>query len=151
MDWLIDGYNLLISNDLGHDEASRGRFRSRIAGHFSGKQVRVSVVYDSKNSLTIQRERITGNLTEIYVSNADQYLIDTVERHPHPRSIVLVTDDREIMALVGKSRPQHMSTAAFLSLIASPAVHRPPGPEKPERDTPENIQRYLRIFTENGP
>ncbi|MFH1037399.1 MAG: NYN domain-containing protein [PVC group bacterium] len=146
MEWLIDGYNLLISNDLGHDEAARERFRHRIGSHFAGKQVSVTVVYDSRGSAAIQRERITGAFSEIYVDNADQFIIETIERHPRPRSIIVVTDDREILLAVRGRRPQRMSTVDFLARIDSPAVHRRREAEKPESETPENIERYLRIF-----
>ena len=145
MHWLIDGYNVLISNELGHDESSRGWFSDRISICFSGKQVEVTIVYDSRESVTIERRPVTPIITEIYANNADQYIIDVIERSYHPRSIILVTDDRGIIQEVSYRRPQRMSTAEFLSSLDSPPDTYSP-PEKPEYDTPENIARYLRIF-----
>ncbi|MEA1927863.1 MAG: NYN domain-containing protein, partial [Candidatus Auribacterota bacterium] len=106
MNWLIDGYNVLISNDLGHDESSRGWFRDRVSAAFSGKGVEVIIVYDSRGIITIQKERINPALSEVYVDNADQYIIDAVERSYHPRSIILVTDDQGIIQRVRYRRPQ---------------------------------------------
>ena len=145
MNWIIDGYNVLISNDLGHDESARGWFRDRVTACFSGKEVEVTIVYDSRGSITIQRERINSVVSEIYVDNADQYIIDAIERSYHPRSIILVTDDREIIQTVRYRHPRCMDTTEFLSSLDSPPADHPT-PEKPEFDTPDNIARYMRIF-----
>ncbi len=145
MNWIIDGYNVLISNDLGHDESARGWFRDRITACFSGKEVEVDIVYDSRGSTIIQRERVNSVVSEIYVDNADQYIIDAIERSYHPRSIILVTDDREIIQTVRYRRPRCMNTPDFLSSLDSPPADHPTQ-EKPEFDTPDNIARYLRIF-----
>lgn len=145
MNWLIDGYNVLISNDLGHDESARGWLRDRVTACFSGKQVEVTIVYDSRGSITIQRERINSVVSEIYVDNADQYIIDAIKRSYHPRSIILVTDDQGIIQRVRYRRPQYLSTDEFLAHLESPPEYNTT-PEKPEFDTPENIARYLRIF-----
>ncbi len=150
MHWIIDGYNVLISNDLGHDESSRGWFRDRITSGFAGKQVEVTIVYDSRGSKIIQRERVNSVVSEIYVDNADQYIIDTIERSYHPRSIILVTDDREIIQTVRYRHPRCMNTADFLSSLDSPPEPDHSPPEKPEFDTPDNIARYLRIFEGEG-
>lgn len=145
MRWLIDGYNVLLGNDRGWDETVRGRFGSRVAGHFAGKQVAVTIVYDSRCSPIIQRRVLSPVCDEVYVADADTYLVETVERSGHPRGIILVTDDREIRAAVRTRRPRRMSTAEFLKLLEiQPIAER--AAEKPERETPGNIERYLKIF-----
>ena len=149
MHWLIDGYNVLISNDLGHEESSRGWFRDRVSACFSGKEAEVTIVYDSRGSIIIQRERVNSVVSEIYVDNADQYIIDAIERSYHPRSIILVTDDRGIIQAVRYRHPGHVNTADFLSTLDSPPPADRPLKEKPEFDTPENIDRYLRIFNDD--
>jgi len=146
MRWLIDGYNVLIGNDLGWDEPARSRFGSKVAGYFSGKQVEVTIVYDSRNSPVIQRRPLSPVCAEIYAADADCYLIESVERSDHPRAIFLVTDDREVLNAVRHRRPRRIPTVEFLNLLQRPS--RPPGEEeKPERDTPANIERYLNIFS----
>lgn len=147
MRWLIDGYNVLIGNDRGWDEAARERFGQEVAGHFAGKQVEVTIVYDSRNSPIIQRRSLSSTCGEIYLDDADRYLIETVERSDHPRAIILVTDDREIIDAVRPRRPRRLSTVDFLARLQSPL---PPakGEEKPERDIPAEVERYLRIFGE---
>lgn len=149
MHWLIDGYNVLIGNDLGWNEAVRNRFGREVAGHFAGKQVEVTIVYDSRESPVIQRRSISPTCGEIYLQDADRYLVETVERSDHPRAMILVTDDREIINAVRPLRPRRISTADFLSALQSPP---PPAreEEKPERDTPANIERYLKIFEAEG-
>ena len=37
MDWIIDGYNVLIGNDLGSDEAARLKMGVLIEDRFRGK------------------------------------------------------------------------------------------------------------------
>ncbi|MDP8214007.1 MAG: NYN domain-containing protein [Candidatus Euphemobacter frigidus] len=145
MKWLIDGYNVLISNELGHDNSARERFRRLIEAYFSGKQVEVTIVYDSRGSITIQRERLTSSISAVYVDNADQYIIDMIEGSSHPRSIILVTDDRDIVQAVRDLRPQRRSTAEFLSLI-TPSYSHGWEEKKPERETQGNIERYLSLF-----
>jgi predicted RNA-binding protein with PIN domain len=147
MRWLIDGYNVLIGNDRGWDDSVRSRFGAEVAGYFAGKQVEVTIVYDSRESPGIQRRSLSSSCSEIYVADADCYLIEVVERSDHPREISLVTDDREIRAAVRLRRPRLISTGDFLGLLKLPP---PPEreEEKPERDTPDDIERYLRIFGE---
>ncbi len=147
MRWLIDGYNVLISNDLGWDELTRSRFGARVAGHFAGKQVEVSIVYDSRKSRIIQRRALSPNCGEIYLDDADSYLIESIERSDHPRGIILVTDDRGIISAVRPRRPRRISTVKFLALLEAPPSRRREE-EKPERDAPGEIARYLRIFGE---
>ncbi len=147
MQWLIDGYNVLIGNELGWDETARSRFGSRVADHFFGKQVEVTIVYDSRESPIIQRRALSPTCGEIYLNDADRYLIEMVERSDHPRAIILVTDDREIITAVRTRRPRRISTAEFLGLLETPPPPRR-GEEKPERDSPAEIERYLRIFGE---
>ncbi len=145
MRWLIDGYNVLLGNDRGWDEAVRAHFGNRVAGHFAGKGVEVTIVYDSRCSPIIQRRALSPVCDEVYVADADAYLVETVERSGHPRGIILVTDDREIRDVVRARRPRRMSTAEFLELLK----HQPApegAAEKPERETPGNIERYLKIF-----
>ncbi len=145
MRWLIDGYNVLIGNDLGWDEAARARFGAEVAGYFAGKQVEVTIVYDSRFSPVIQRRALSPACGEIYAADADSYLVETVERSDHPRGIFLVTDDREILDAIRPRRPRRVSTAEFLGLLKQPPPPRR-DEEKPERDTPADIERYLKIF-----
>ena len=148
MNWLIDGYNVLISNELGHDEAARDRFRQKIETHFLRKQVTVTIVYDSRGSTSVQRRKITPAISEVYVDDADRYIVSQVRKSPRPRSIILVTDDRAgIVSAVRSLGPQLVSTADFLSLL-SPRRDDSLPPEKPEWESPENIERYLRLFGE---
>lgn len=145
MRWLIDGYNVLIGNDLGWDEAARSRFGARVAGHFAGKGVEVTIVYDSRLGPVIQHRALSPACGEVYVADADCYLVEAVERSDHPRGIFLVTDDREILDAVRYRRPRRIPTAEFLALLEPPPPARREE-EKPERDTPAEIERYLKIF-----
>ena len=147
MEWLIDGYNLLISNGLGHSEAARARLARRLWAHFPGGGDRVLIVYDSRGKLGAEERRISSSISEIYTASADSYLIRRVERSHHPRSIILVTDDREIVFALRGYKIKRKSTAEFLKMISSPSA-RPRGPEKPEYETRKNIERYLRLFGE---
>lgn len=149
MRWLIDGYNVLIGNDLGWDESARARFGRAVAGHFAGKRVEVTIVYDSRQSPGLQRRSLSVACGEVYARDADGYLVEEVERSDHPRSIVLVSDDREILAAVRHLRPSRISTAEFLHLLEKPPPRRRVE-EKPEGDSPAAIDRYLKIFGEPG-
>lgn len=148
MNWLIDGYNVLISNELGHDESARDRLRQKIEAHFFKKQVTVTVVYDSRGSTSVQRRKITPAISEVYVNDADRYIVNLVRKSPNPRSIILVTDDvAGIVSPVRSLGPKLVNTADFLALLSTRRQGGSP-PEKPEWETPENIERYLRLLGE---
>ncbi len=149
MNWLIDGYNVLISNGMGHDESARDRLRQKIESHFRGKRVTVTVVYDSRGSTAVQRRKVAPRVNEVYVGDADRYIVNLVRKSAHPRSIILVTDDRAgIISAVRPLGPKLVSAAEFLALL-SPRGNDSPPPEKPEWESPENIERYLRLFGED--
>jgi len=147
MEWLIDGYNLLISNGLGHSETARDRLARRLWAFFPGVGDRVIIVYDSRGKLGVEKRRISSSISEVYTASADRYLVRRVEQSHHPRSIILVTDDREIVFDLRAYKITRKSTAEFLKMLASPSP-RSFRPEKPEYETPENIERYLRLFGE---
>lgn len=149
MDWIIDGYNVLIGNNLGSDEAARARLRERIEIRFWGKQVTVTIVYDSRGSTSVQRRKVTGGISEIFVGNADNYIVDKIRRSRHPRSIILVTNDRaDIVSRVRGLRPKLVGSAEFITFIST-ARPRPRKPEKPDRESPADTERYLRLFGED--
>ena len=149
MEWLIDGYNVLLGNELGHDRAARENFRRRVEEHFSGKQVAVSIVYDSRAGSGFESIRLTGEIREVYVRDADSYIVDRILSSRHPRSIILVTNDvKDIVSAVRGRGCRIVSSEEFLSLISPPAASMAPAAEKPFSETPENIERYRRIFEE---
>ena len=148
MEWLIDGYNVLIGNDLGHDRFARERFRKKVEAHFFGKRVAVVIVYDSRSGAGIESRRAAGEIREIYVRDADSYIIDRIRSSRHPRSIILVTNDvKDIVSAVRRLGCRIVSSEEFLSLITPSASPTRPD-EKPFSETPENIERYRRIFEE---
>ncbi len=149
MEWLIDGYNVLIGNDLGHDRFARERFRKKVEEHFFAKQVAVALVYDSRSGGGVESRHLTGEIREIYVRDADSYIIDRIRSSRHPRSIILVTNDvKDIVSAVRGLGCRIVPSKEFLSLISPPTASRSHPDEKPFSETPENIERYRRIFEE---
>lgn len=149
MEWLIDGYNVLIGNDLGHDRFARERFRKKVEAHFFGKQVGVNIVYDSRSGGGVESHHTTGEIREIYVRDADGYIVDRIQSSRHPRSIILVTNDiKDIVSAVRGRGCRIVPSEEFLALISPPSAARARPEEKPFTETPENIERYRRIFEE---
>ena len=151
MDWIIDGYNVLIGNDLGSDEAARLKMGVLIEDRFRGKQATVTVVYDSRGSTSVQRRKVAGGIGEVFVNNADKYIVDRIRNSRHPRSIILVTDDRaDIISRVRGLGIKLVGSAEFLNFIAG-APAGTAKPEKPDRESPAGTERYLRLFGEDKP
>jgi len=146
--WLIDGYNLLYGNELSCDEPGRDRLLRSLDSRFGGSGSEVIVVFDSRWAPRTQREKIAGNITAVFAAgSADEYIVRTVRGSRHPRSITVVTDDREIIRRTGRERAKHCTCREFIEMIHPPAdeVARP---EKPEADNPHEIRRLLELWGE---
>jgi len=147
MEYLIDGYNVLAANGLPTDESGRRRLRTRLLGHFAGKQVQVRVVYDHRAHPFPRVETISPVLTEVYVGHADPYIVERAESFRNPRALTVVTDDRkDIVNRVRLLRVHLLSSREFFDFI-SPREPETAEPEhKPESDSAENIARLRKIF-----
>ena len=97
MEWLVDGYNVLIPQGEGHDESARQKFAGKLRVYFSGVGDRVRVVYDSRGRLGTGTKEISPLISEVYTACADRYLIRVIQQSDHPRSLILVTDDPGIL------------------------------------------------------
>ena len=147
MNWIIDGYNVLFANDLGHDEGARESLLDAVRARFHGKGDTVTIVYDSRGSFGVQRGRSTGNVGEIFVGDADRYIVSRIRQSSRPRSFILVTDDvADIVSAVRPYRPRHVSSREFYAGLRRRANPPRPAPEKPDRESPDNIRRYLDLF-----
>ena len=147
--WLIDACNLLLRRGLGVSENDREWLRSTVESFIAGKQISVKLVYDSRAVAGSVSRKGRGNLVEVFVPCADDYIVDFVRKSRRPRSINVVSDDRaDIISAVRRLGCQCVATPDFWELIrpAPPAVAVEP--TKPERENEREIDRYLKLFGE---
>lgn len=149
MDLLIDTWNVLHqSGVLPADSAgigSAGLYKmienSRWRGH------KVTLVCDG----TPSDEKSAGVRCQMIFTgpfkSADEEIMERVVRSSAPRSILVVTSDREIIASIGKRGAQHIGSSSFLLALVEDSykpkrksVHRPSGL------SPERAQEWREQF-----
>ncbi|HOO76761.1 MAG TPA: NYN domain-containing protein [bacterium] len=146
MEWIIDGYNLLISYEFGHDSQAREDLGRQLRALFQGKDVKVTTVYDSAWSDGSRHRKIADNVFETYArGSADDCIVRLVRTNRYPRAVTVVTDDREIKTRIREYGARSLGCRDFLKLLR-PAPPERAVPEKPETDSAAEIERLLRLW-----
>ncbi len=102
---LIDGYNFLkrsgLSAVLGPSdlEGARRYLLDRLSEYRKGKQIRIAVVFDATQGLSLQRQREGFRGIDVIYSRqgetADEVMVEVIRRKPP--GLVVVTSDRAII------------------------------------------------------
>jgi predicted RNA-binding protein with PIN domain len=137
--YFIDGYNLLHSTDRWADiprKQQREKFlrfldEERPTG---SERNLVTVVLDG---YSVDLEKLRWSLLQVIFSgdrDADTVIKEKVDALPHPRSAIVVTNDRDIRNWVRRKGAKVMSCEDFLKLGQSKktSVKKPPDSLDPE-------------------
>lgn len=156
---IVDGYNLLhklvdiaplVNSDL---ERARERLESRLLGYRSGRDVRLTVVFDGSAAGVGSSVPVPG--IEVIFSRApekaDEVIVGLVARHAHPRSVTVVTSDGAVARQARDLGAKTLSGEEFAALLSEPPgryVPKPPAQErggKPEMK-PGDVAEWERFF-----
>ncbi len=134
MQYFIDGYNVLHRKqqlDAHNLQEARESLRTRLMLFCEGKH-RVRLVWDSGDRDTpigsVKRFRA---VYEVYVQNADEYLVQSVRREAKGQTITVVSNDRDVIKRCRKHGAQIMSSDEFLELLDDEGDDFPGYPGEP--------------------
>ncbi len=157
MRWLVDGYNVILSDHrlskiLRNDnETGRQEFLSEIARSPQFSKEEVVVVFDGRFAPSFSRE--TPRLVSRFTAGgetADELIKLEIARSTRRRSLRVVTDDRSILSYARECGAGTVSSGNFLAAVRERTAirERTDGlnmekPEPPGRPDPE----LLKMFT----
>lgn len=105
--YIIDGYNVIKRLEILADlklQTGREALLAMIEGsHPQGSDKnQITVVFDGQESLWGDQHSLCSKVVFTSGSSADEWIKKAVEEHEHPKSLVVVSDDREIQCYVRK-------------------------------------------------
>lgn len=156
MHWLVDGYNVILSDirlsKMLRNDAEQGReeFTREISASRRFRGESVTVVFDGRFAASSSREgpRLLVRFTS-KGQTADDLIKLEIGRSVRRRSLTVVTNDRSILAYAKECGARTLSSGDFLALARA----RTPGRERinTEAEKPESTGRpdpeLLKLFT----
>lgn len=156
MFWLVDGYNVVLSDGrlskmLRNDnEAGRRQLLFEIAGSRRFSRQNVTIVFDGRFAPSSERE--TPRLLVKFTSRgetADDLIKREIGESNRRRALTVVTNDRSILAYARECGARTLGSAEFLAMVREKVAAREKADvfsEKPDpagRPDPE----LLKLFT----
>lgn len=146
----VDGFNLmhrfadcvdLLATD---PEAARRRFLGLLAPLVYASGERWTVVFDGPRA---GRARAPGPIEVVYAPSADAWLVAALEKHPRPARVTIVTDDEKDIGRRARALGAAvLSGSALQRALREGEAEPPPGPEKPEQASAEDVAYWLDAF-----
>lgn len=153
--YLVDGYNFVFRLGLKRKfslQALREEFIKSFSACVEKLHLHVALIFDGKDLPVGSYTR--GNWKDVDIIythhglSADDYIINQVENSEKPRSITVVTSDRELAGKVGLYGSPVISIEEFMQFILKKTAPKR-SKEKPLfREAGFQFERLLRIFEE---
>lgn len=157
--YILDGYNLLhamgvLQGKVGPRglEGARLRLQGLLAGALGDEAANVTLVFDAARAPQgSQAEQCYKGLRILFAlgQEADDLIETLIAHHATPKNLVVVSSDHRLQDAARRRHAQAMTCEQFLDFLerrrARPASS-PSRPEKKERLTPEETQRWLEEF-----
>jgi predicted RNA-binding protein with PIN domain len=150
MHYWIDGYNLLFSLPKGtHQkesfEARRKALISEINRQAEELALKITLVFDGTSDSPEYLSHYKS-LELLYTrQSADEAILERVRMSKFPQEICVVTSDKELFSKAKELGALTLSLKNFLSLLSK--KHKKPSDPKEFQDSPQEIQRLLKLFT----
>ncbi len=154
MPYLIDGHNLIgqlpdLSLDDPHDEA---KLVERLRSFMAHRRKRCTVVFDGGLPGGPSRDLSTGSVRVVFAhggTTADRIILERLRTTRDAHAWIVVTADREIIAVARRCHARVLSPAEFARQMQSAHQEHVPAALKDNpnpRVTPEDVQEWLRLF-----
>jgi predicted RNA-binding protein with PIN domain len=153
MHYIVDGYNLFfkIKTETEPFEKERKHFIAALDYEIATLHLKVTIVFDSKELFPSKKE---FDALEIIFSpedlSADEYILETLRFHPHPKQTVIVTDDRELLRKVCFLGAKTKTIEEFLRFLTKKRGQRKKNLSSEDKkllqESDKNIRRLLTIF-----
>jgi len=166
---VIDGYNLLYAAGLMHESkklspaqlrAVRGELLSHLVRHVARRSRRVVVVFDSRGTEQrgCGREQIHfdpafPNIEVRYAEDADNNICEMLSGESNPRSVLVVSSDREVASAARICGARRMSSEEFWDneiQARAKLDSKHEAPEKPHHVSQAERDYWLKEFGEGG-
>ena len=158
---IIDGHNFLLSGGEPFSLPKKDAFVERLRAYCSGKDLRVTVVFDSRSPANAAfSEQLSSRLEVIYApypEEADDVILRLVRGLGEGRELWVVSNDRRVSTGARKEGIKTIPCAEFWEFFERRFEPRgkktaaPEGPEKTPRGfTAQDQERYLKIFEDKN-
>ncbi len=158
--YLIDGYNLIhFMGLLGHRagpgvlEKTRLALLSLLKGSFDEAAGSVTVVFDAAKAPAGAEAALDYFGIQVRFAQgpqeADDLIEDLIRHAAAPKSLTVVSDDHRLHQAARQRQSRPLGCGDFLDWLAHQRRQsrcRPPPPEKADRVSAEETQRWLREF-----
>ncbi len=158
---ILDGYNIIHAKNFpgrkGRSlEAQRDYLIHLVRQYAARKRINCTIVFDSKFPFSRQQKRYQRVQVRFAPAHteADRIIQDMVRQSKNPRTLLVISSDREIQHTARVHGAQVMASEAFLQKEIAPYPVRQPEPEEPEEHKPEaalsdrEVEEWLRLFSQ---
>ncbi len=138
MHYIIDGCNFIKKFAGGSPfdfEGEKRRFVSRLDRYAIGKQIKITVVFDSRMPSFEKR----GKVTVIHAEDADERIISEVRRLNSPAGASVVSDDRAVRKAAGGGGAGTIGVDKFEGFLAKRLNEGEKPLDSPEKPSPERM------------
>lgn len=172
---IVDGYNLLKTTGMLQQKArdkdleiartrllrylatlygSNSKLRKRSGSRQESNLPQVTVVFDSQTNLDLPT-RFNSNGIEVLFSkgyeNADELIIELIQKHSVPKRLLVVTSDHEIQTAAERRRAQFVDSDVWLDqleAVEKGRVNSKPPQKNADKVSPPEVDsaKWLEIF-----
>jgi predicted RNA-binding protein with PIN domain len=155
---VVDGYNVIFTDDTLRNVAIRDRERarrdllSRIGSYLAGRELWVTVVFDGKGCMVDEETIVPGKLQAVYSAShqtADELIIAMVAGSEAPTSYIVVTSDKaHIRPAVSEMGCRVIGSKTFLERLRGKAPSKPRGEDEDKRHVlgEVDVDYWLDVF-----
>ncbi|MFW6135571.1 MAG: NYN domain-containing protein [Chloroflexota bacterium] len=147
---LIDGHNLIgrVPDIRLEDPDDEARLVSRLQAYAGRTGKRVTVVFD-QGMPGGRSENLSGGRVEVVFAptgrNADRVLIERIRRSPNPQGLIVVTSDREVIAVAEKRGARVVHSEEFAGELEGQPTASGGAKEKGHLSADE-VEAWLTLF-----
>ena len=160
---IVDGYNFLYAlHGLEHTmpikdmDAARTGLHELLTRFHNITREHVRVVYDARTGAPLPSQEMAG-VTVVYAPanvSADDYIVRFVKKAAKPARITVVTSDKALAELLKTAGARVMKASSFHKRMLEAFEKGADQPddkayEKPGRPSPDEIELFMRAFTED--
>ena len=161
---IIDGYNFIYAlHGLEHTmpikdmDAARVDLHERLTRFHNITREQVRVVYDARSGSPLPSQEMAG-VSVVYAPanvSADDYIVRFVKKAAKPARITVVTSDKALGENLKAAGARVLKASSFhkrLLEAVEKGVDQPDDKayEKPGRPSPDEIELFMRAFTEDS-
>jgi len=143
---IIDGCNLAYKAYGASGDKEIAALIARLRDYYGRKTIAVTIVFDSSAGEDVSH--ILPHIKIYQSSSADEYIAQLVKRSRRPKTLIVVTDDRALANRVKALGANLIRSTDFLAHWKGWIRHEsaPPDNEKPSSETPDDLERYLKLW-----